>query len=306
MPLAEFTESFQDLVARKRFDFDGPNRLLRVCDSILGCKNQNILRGWYTRWKRLPESPVKYRHIATLRQSIRGTKWKRGSANQIWSETFGEVEVPDFLRDSVGPQLTLIGTDRQESAENNGSETVTKQFGNSSETDVNDSACLNRSRTVREPYRSQIRSQIRSQRGANCFPGTLAERLWALQEEYRAEVKLAPLTATAADLERVESCLEEAGFTEAHAEAALRSYRDQVRRDITKARYFNGRINWDPRNIQVAAAMGSPGNGAPASPDLTQEALQAASEPAIPAEDVEAFRAAFEDPPGHGSNEGTS
>ena len=122
---------------------------------------------------------------------------------------------------------------------------------------------------------------------------SLSERLWARQEQYRAELRLSPLQASEEDLARVDVALEESGFTEGQAQAALRSYREQCRRDITKARWFNGRTNWDPRNMQVAASMApAPGNGtAGRLPDLTEEALRAASEPPVPRDAREAFAA---------------
>jgi len=307
----ETAACFCELTDRHRIEFDEPRRLLRVVDDISPPSNQRIVKGWFRRWERLPESELKYRHLALLEVAIchrRDKPW----AVEIWVETFGTVAVPGKSGPSQGRLFDGLqqgnGIRTVPEPSRNGKSSKGKQDGSLDGIETVSDTVSIRTSPDPDPAPDPSPDPETRNRMANRFP--VEARLWDVQEDYRARLKLPRLVPTPEDLEGVRAGLEQTGFGEPEALLALKAHFLECDRDITKSRFFNGATNWLPANLRVAATRApAPGNGRSASrpePDLGEEARLAAREPRIDQEARSAFAAAWGGRSGHGSTEGVS
>jgi hypothetical protein len=82
--------AFLEFSRLSRIETDPFYRLIRVINAPKHNppQNQNVIRCWWSLWQSLPESQLKYNHIASLRESV-PTKSK--SVVYEWDATFGGV-----------------------------------------------------------------------------------------------------------------------------------------------------------------------------------------------------------------------
>lgn len=83
-------------------EVDARRRLIRIPNAprYNPPANGNMLRGWYHRWKTLPDCPIKARHVASFKQAV---KLEMPSLSVAWGETFGTVPEPvDVVPETVG------------------------------------------------------------------------------------------------------------------------------------------------------------------------------------------------------------
>lgn len=88
----------QWLAKSGRIELDERRRMIRVINAprYNEPENTNVLKGWFNTWRRLPDSSLKYSHIASLRESVDTTiahtePEKRGAWTRVWDATFGTV-----------------------------------------------------------------------------------------------------------------------------------------------------------------------------------------------------------------------
>ncbi len=57
--------------------------------------NGKVIKGWHNLWESLPESPLKYDHLESLRAALpEGADW----ASSAWAKDFGKVRIPNRFR----------------------------------------------------------------------------------------------------------------------------------------------------------------------------------------------------------------
>jgi hypothetical protein len=265
-------------------------RVLNVANYTVSPPNGNVIRGWYSAWVTLPESPLKYEHIETLALIVgNGSQHHR----RAWEETFARVERPN-LEEPMQTDLPLSGT--QGNGSGNGYKFTTElplNGGNGSGNGSNHSgsavfsAFPNKirggetvskrfSETVSKrtypdppPYpdpdpdperacaRARERARMCAPAPARAYVET-AHELWQLQEHLRVLANPANRRnePTATDLERIAKLLAE-GRTREECEHALWVYADEERRRPPgKKSWFDGVSNWQPEN--VTRALGRP------------------------------------------------
>lgn len=88
--------AIRELSQAKFIEYDSAARLLRVPGrpKYAPCTNNNVVKGWLRRWRDLPDSPLKYRHVESVRDAICDRKWFHSS----WDETFGQIKIPESSR----------------------------------------------------------------------------------------------------------------------------------------------------------------------------------------------------------------
>jgi hypothetical protein len=81
-------------------ELDARRRVLRVPNAprYNPPANPNVLRGWWNQWREVPESPLKYRHIESLRAAVNFADPKLAA---VWAETFGTVTEPSANRSAT-------------------------------------------------------------------------------------------------------------------------------------------------------------------------------------------------------------
>lgn len=90
-------ERLAELWAQLPADFaqyDRASRVLRVPNvPRYGHRpNHQVIRSWWRRWKSLPESPLKYAHVASLQESL--PREPKDAVVQVWESTFGTIVIP--------------------------------------------------------------------------------------------------------------------------------------------------------------------------------------------------------------------
>lgn len=288
------TACLRELIDHGRVELDDPKRLLRVIDPVDPPPNQAVVLGWFRKWQALPDCPLKYRHLVALEPAVLGRK-RKWSAD-VWAETFGQVLNP---YSSVASQTSLFEAiptrDRLDTMSTtpsrDGLETVeTPSSRKISLLDGLETVSSTRSDPEQDPTPDP--EQDPERHGVSDLYG-IERRLWDVQEQYRAALRLPKLIPTDDDLATVREGLEATGFGPAEAELALKAHYQECERDVTKARHFNGSTNWRPKNLRVAATRVTPAGNGTRERDLGAEARKAAAEPPIPRSELEKFRASW-------------
>lgn len=89
-------KAIAELMSHSFVEYDRAKRLMRVPGGpkYAICTNQNVVKGWLRRWSDFPESPLKYRHIDSIREALISRAWFEAS----WAETFGMIKIPESSR----------------------------------------------------------------------------------------------------------------------------------------------------------------------------------------------------------------
>ena len=170
-------------------EYDRSKRLLRIPSGPKYKKpgNANVLKGWLRRWKDLPESALKYRHLDSMRDAGDDRKWFAAA----WSETFGEIKIPEHSR-----QVPLFKIEQfvekevlRNNSNNNGSIERESLTRNKSDM-VSDSfppLHVTETATSTETETSSETSSVSSRGTDVCRE--LADTIWLEQEEMRAQLR---------------------------------------------------------------------------------------------------------------------
>ena len=238
-------------------EYDLEALLLRIPGrpSHVPCTNANVLKAWFRRWKDVPESPLKYQHIGSIREAVEDRKW----FEDAWDETFGTIKIPepskqvplfllaaprgstlsenDTLNPSGNPLVNPSGNDSERVCETNTTSTSTStssSTSSSTSTDPEDGRGEERPR-VADPIER----------------GMIASELWRLQEELRAELAPGVLPRehpTSQDLRPITEALEI--YTREELENSLRVNAATAANKPEKMEYFNGYSNWHPNSLR--------------------------------------------------------
>ena len=237
--------ALDELLRAAFIEFDLESQLLRVpgAPSYSPCTNANVLKGWFRRWKDVPESPLKYRHIESIRKALAHRDW----FTDAWEATFGGIKVPEHSRQV--PLFLLGPAPGSDSSENetlngypnpftNGSERVCETNITATTTDTTTSTTT----LTQLEERPRVASAIER--------GMIASELWRLQEELRSE--LAPNVVsrdpTSQDLRPITQALER--YTREELENSLRVNAATASNKPEKMQYFNGYNNWHPESLR--------------------------------------------------------
>lgn len=82
-------------------ELDEDNRIVRVpnAPNYVPKPNDKMIKAWWNRWKLLPDSPLKFRHIGSLQLALAETSTE--SVINAWNETFGSIEQEEIERQSL-------------------------------------------------------------------------------------------------------------------------------------------------------------------------------------------------------------
>ena len=233
-----------DELLRKTFiEYDPGAQLLRVpkAPKYSPCTNANVLKAWFRRWKEVPESPLKYLHIESIRELGDGKAWWP----RAWEDTFGQIKVP-----SPSKQMPLflvspvVGSADNKNEELKDSERVSERVPERvPETNTTYTYTSTSIPTSTEPERPKVVDAIER--------GMIASELWRLQESLRGE--LAPNVKprehpTGQDLKPIVEALEI--YDREELENSLRVNAAQASNKPEKMEYFNGYSNWHPNSLR--------------------------------------------------------
>ena len=94
-------ELFSVLIEQKKIEFDDKVQVLRVPNApkFNVPDNPNQVLGWWKAWQRLPQSTLKFKHIDSLRDAVKGATFeadtKKNSAFfDAWNRGFGTISEP--------------------------------------------------------------------------------------------------------------------------------------------------------------------------------------------------------------------
>lgn len=91
------SKPFQNLIDTGRIYYDPDHRIIRLPNAPKRNlpDNPNQILGWFDTWRSLPESPLKYDHIESLKQAISCVETERPEAFWgAWENSFGTVSKP--------------------------------------------------------------------------------------------------------------------------------------------------------------------------------------------------------------------
>ena len=199
-----------------------------------GRVNGRILKGWYRRWKLVPDGPWKQLHIKRM-ESCRPT------SGDVWEKTFGSAEatagkpLPMPGKALSGPGVSSSGNQR----------TFPLLVDKSSEYPLPTPGKASFPERCPEPSPEPSPDPDPS---AEPAAAPEAERLWLVQEQLRADLGLPRLRATPGRIARVALALQQ--FSAEELEHVLRVFRRQACEDPAQADWLDGRRNWLPQCIE--------------------------------------------------------
>lgn len=235
-------------------------------------QNPKTVVGWYRRWRALPESPLKYEHLMTMRLALVEYRVNERTL-AAWDEEFGPelrraqpaqvaaaitaIEADDLL---VIPGSVERSRDLFEQIENKSSIDQEQMSSSSSQIPGSDDTVstvggYRSTRTTTTTIRDQgsgIREGEREREGARSrfasgtqvgadppAPSPVVQQLFDEQEHRRKQLGLG---AADRDYRRIEAALSR--YSPEQLLHALAVFHADAIRDRTKARYFNGVTNW--------------------------------------------------------------
>ncbi len=106
MPADEVRSALDQLVEHEVVEYDQRNRVLRFIelpDTGESPNNGNAIRGWFKRFKSIPDCPVRNAHVATLRKLLDDWCTEHGKLlshghQQAWLETFEVLPAPPLRK----------------------------------------------------------------------------------------------------------------------------------------------------------------------------------------------------------------
>lgn len=256
--------ALQSLIKIRFIEFDAAMRLLRIPEAPKYSPpgNWQVLMGWYRRWLATPESTLKHVHVRSLHAPVArlmqvaldsGDQKKADGWRKAWDNTFGKIPLPKDNQQNlfgVGGLVDESSTPRQRGVRRDPHTEIRDLDPVSGRVDE---VSMNfHTPSEQEPKRPS--EDLRNR----------ASSLWTLQETLRAELPdMPPLRPTDAALERVGACLATTGASDHEADHVLRVYQADAKRDANKRQWFDGVVNWKPKNFTFA--LGRPIDANPAS-----------------------------------------
>lgn len=123
VPHPDTVSALDLIIERELAEYDRKTRVLRLTelpDAGEWPTNGNVVRGWWTKFRGLPECPVRDAHVPTLRWLMDEGSRAAGKLltphhHTAWAETFGSVVVPAPRRRGVRRLIEDTGSDVQPS-----------------------------------------------------------------------------------------------------------------------------------------------------------------------------------------------
>jgi hypothetical protein len=109
MPLQDALSALDALLEREMVEFDPKTRVLRLCelpDAGEFPDNGNCLRGWWNKFRTVPQCTIRDAHIRTIRWIMDTGAADKARAlshshNEAWAQTFGTIPIPSVRRRGV-------------------------------------------------------------------------------------------------------------------------------------------------------------------------------------------------------------
>lgn len=247
------------LVAVGLVEHDEERRLVRIGNApkYKPPGNANVVRGWFRRWRLLPESPLKYQHVEALEKVC-------AKYQDAWADSFGSVDLGKVFRkpferssESHGPSLS------KETRSSTSAETETST-GTGTGTGTGGAKVQN---TAPLPTADVQAVMAPTARGGRKSPSErdradliakhreTAERLWQRQEALRRwSIPGARSLAFTEDACYRVAALLEGGMSEDDVCHVLEVYAAEARANPDQARWFDGVSNLRKEN--AARALG--------------------------------------------------
>lgn len=170
--------ALSELVKSTLVEFDPESRLLRVPGrpKYVPCTNGNVVKGWLRRWRDLPESPLKYRHIESIRAALVKRKWFAS----CWEETFGTISIPENSR-----QVPLFHFEARETPGRENSEMETNRIPFP---DVDSMSNLTTPATTTTTTTTTDTATTTERRDLDAYRA-VADSIWQDQEDLTAELR---------------------------------------------------------------------------------------------------------------------
>lgn len=272
---AEITAALDELVARMLIQVD--RRLIRIRKGpwYKFPHNPKTVLGWYRRWMELPNSPLKFEHLMTMRLALVEHRVTE-SILAAWDERFGaeiagwrsrdrSVAISAVIPGSAGDpgiactdlSATASRSKNKPPSSSSSSDTVSipyryRSLGSGSSTTTTD---LGSGSGIREGERERegdaISATVATARDAADAPIPIALALYRAQETRRGQLGLMGVPF---EPERIEAALSR--YTPEQLAHALDVFHADAIRDGTKRKFFNGVTNWSMRAL--ATTVGRP------------------------------------------------
>lgn len=251
--------------------FDAKLRLFRVVNGPLYCltpRNGDVIRSWFRRWEKLPESVLKYEHVDALGElALRGTSDHHKKA---WVETFGHFSNrKPQIHESLQLGLAIPSLDhppkppvRSNLTDQDQDQDVDLKRIGSPDVEAAEPRGKGNGKPKGKGKSTGNGHDTLNGRRSEC------ERLWALHNRLRREVipGVRNLAATDENLSRIAERLAAGHSPEdcehilfARASEILVLRRKGAKENLDKAvRFFNGATPWRSDPFEMYCAMPAP------------------------------------------------
>lgn len=132
-PTKPVAEKFWELVKDERIEVDERCRLIRTINAPIYNRplNPNQVKGWYSAWESLPESPLKYSHIGSIRDACEMADLEYEPKPQKGKRKQSQTPFMDAFRSGFGKALSRNSSRIvPEQFRNSSQETISKQYLN--------------------------------------------------------------------------------------------------------------------------------------------------------------------------------
>jgi len=232
-------------------EIDPEYRLIRVCNAPHHRPpgNTNVVKGWYRRWKDLPKSHLRYRHLKVLGEAVCAISDKFRKA---WEETFGKEEIPSDGGGGAPPnqsQGMLFGKEDNKGNQNYPLDSDTA--GLKAFESLPEKATISVS-VIRDPISVSASDSEKPSLAAQ------AEQLWEMQEDLRLDIDPNSLRngPSPGGLKLIVEALGD--YTFEQLEHVLRVTAATAEQEPERRRWFNGSHNWRPRHLEMTVGQAMP------------------------------------------------
>lgn len=225
------------------------------------------LHGIWRHWQTMPESPLKYAHVESIRQTC---KLDGGASPvaQVWAATFGTLSNRTVIS---SPQENLkLPLFYQRDRSPIDPPSIGGVYPPDQDPDQDQDQKQDQERSGDPDPDANTETEFQLATGTD--PGNVlpvptalmlqdrARRAWKRQEDLRAGISgMMALQPTAERLQRVEACLARTGASDVQVDHVLAVYAHNAADNPEHAKWFDGISNWVPENFE--RSVGKPIGG---------------------------------------------